>query len=455
MAFIQAVRPGGWGKFSTPAVINKTNIIGSFNNSYGGGFGVGMPMYGGGMMMGGCTMDYGCCGGGMKPFWGGFLGGFLGGILNFFGGGGGGSRVSDSSAVYSYQQGPGGPGAPGASGEDPAAKLKEFLGEDYSVMYDNGKYTVRTPDDKILTGKSTDDIISQLKGGSPATKQATLTGDGRETALKELREEATKFNSDNGQDGFALSVNDNPTGDKTKGTDLQYTLTYTDSKGNTHTSEFKTVPTPGELKQFKDGIEAKITGGAAPVDNPGGAGGDGSEIQDDGGRGKQTVPSGTNEAFEKIFGKGVLPEGCEAVTDGAGKFQGVKYNGKVYTTPDDLMKAINGFDLVSSDGFDLNSLKDKTFDIIDHGDISDIGNVKASDITGDTIKIGNHTYKVIKTDDEGHVYLQATDNTRQTEVYILEQGTDKFRLSQYKYTESGQTRGQGKAGYAGWGEDID
>ena len=89
MAFIQPVRPGAWGKFSTPQVVNKTIISGSFNN-YGGGFGVGMPpMMGGGMMVGG--YDYGCyggCGGGMKPFWGGFLGGFLGGVLNFFGGGG-------------------------------------------------------------------------------------------------------------------------------------------------------------------------------------------------------------------------------------------------------------------------------------------------------------------------------------------------------------------------------
>lgn len=512
MAFIQAVRPGGWGKFSTPAVINKTNIVGSFNN-YGGGFGVGMPMYGGGMMMGGCTMDYGCYGGGgMKPFWGGFLGGFLGGVLNFFGGGG--SRVSDSSALYSYQQGPGVPG-----GGDGLDSLREIY-PDHKFSRVGNKFVCVTSDGKQITGKSPEDLLGKLGGGGDGTitggagrigggdegglkgkdqlaeecqifngkyagKGVNLevitdpndpnkneykltykdkdgkehvetvktileaqnklgeagivtTGNDRAAALRELREEATEFNENHKNDGVELSVNDNPEGDQTKGTDLQYTLKY-----NGQTKEFRTVPTDAEIAQFKQEVDKK--GGA----------GDPTDVQDDGGRGSHPVQGGTNEAFEKIFGKGVLPDGCEPVKDKDGNFTGVKYNGQVYSTPDELMKAMNGFDLVSSDGFDLNSLKDKNFDIIDHGDISDIGNVKATDITGDTIKIGSHTYKVISTNDQGHVYLQATDNPNQTEIYILEKGTDKFRLSQYKYTESGQTKGQGVAGYKGWGVDID
>lgn len=464
MTFFQPVRPGAWGKFSTPSVINKTVISGSFNN-YSSGFGCGMPTMGGfgvGMpMMGGYTMDYGCCGGGgWKSFLGGFFGGFLGGLL----GGGG-----NSSAVGLYGGGGGGTtgGAAGAGGNE-VDGLQKLLGKDYNVSFLNGEYAVKDKDGNILTGKTPQDIIDQINGGADGTdgadgadgaKGTRSTGDGRETALKELREEADKFNKDNGTNGFNLSVNDNPNGEDGKGTDLQYTLTYTDSKGKTHTSEFRTVPTPGQLKDFKDGIENKINSGNGDgtegADDTDGADGKGNGVQDDGGRGKQNVPGGTNEDFEKIFGKGVLPEGCEAVKDGDGKFAGVKYNGNVYKTPDELMKAINGYDLVSSNGFELSSLKDKIFDIIDHGDVGDIADAKAGEPSGDTIKIGSHTYEVVETVDDNHVYLKATDDPRQTEIYILEKNdTNEYRLSQYKYTESGQTRGQGKAAYAGLGDDI-
>ena len=454
MTFFQPVRPGAWGKFSTPSVINKTVISGSFNN-YSSGFGCGMPTMGGfgvGMpMMGGCTMDYGCGGGGWKSFLGGFFGGFLGGLL----GGGG-----NSSAVGLY--GGGGGGTTVGAGGNEVDGLQKLLGKDYNVSFLNGEYAVKDKDGNILTGKTPQDIIDQINGGADGAdgaKGTRSTGDGRETALKELREEADKFNKDNGTNGFNLSVNDNPNGEDGKGNDLQYTLTYTDSKGKTHTSEYRTVPTPGQLQQFKDGIENRISSGnddgAGDAKGAGEADGKGDGVQDDGGRGAQNVPGGTNEAFEKIFGKGVLPEGCEAVKGDDGKFAGVKYNDKVYTTPDALMKAINGFDLVSSDGFQLSSLEGKTFDIIDHGDVGDIAGAEAGKPSGDTIKIGTHTYKVVSTDDSGHVYLKATDDPRQTEIYILEQqGTDKFRLSQYKYTESGQTRGQGKAAYAGLSDNI-
>lgn len=423
MAFIQPVRPGAWGKFSTPQVVNKTIISGSFNN-YGGGFGVGMPpMMGGGMMVGG--YDYGCyggCGGGMKPFWGGFLGGFLGGVLNFFGGGG--SRVSDSSSVYSYQQGPGGPGD---SGNDPTAKLKDFLGKDYSVMYDNGKYTVRTPDNKILTGDSTDDIISQLQGGSPSTKQATLTGDGRETALKELREEATKFNSNNGKDGFALSVNDNPTGDKTKGTDLQYTLTYTDSKGNAHTSEFKTVPTPGELKQFKDGIEAKITGGAAPVStNPNG---NTQETNPNGGNGKGAVAP--KSEFDDVFSK--FPEGYKYV-DGKG-VEGP--DGSIYKTPANLLaKLSSGHTPVNSKDFDINTLNGQNIIAHDEGDPVDITGDVSVDASKNTITINGHTYNIVQNSGQFVFFNDpsAKNSNGGGQTYILEKTpSGDYRLSQYEF----------------------
>ena len=221
MAFIQAVRPGGWGKFSTPAVINKTNIVGSFNN-YGGGFGVGMPMYGGGMMMGGCTMDYGCYGGGgMKPFWGGFLGGFLGGVLNFFGGGG--SRVSDSSALYSYQQGPGVPG-----GGDGLDSLRELY-PDHKFSRVGNKFVCVTSDGKQITGKSPEDLLGKLGGGGDGTITggAGRIGGGDEGGLKgkdQLAEECQIFNGKYAGKGVNLEVITDPNDPNIN----EYKLTYKD-----------------------------------------------------------------------------------------------------------------------------------------------------------------------------------------------------------------------------------
>lgn len=420
MAFIQPARPGAWGKFSTPQVVNKTIISGSFNN-YGGGFGVGMPpMMGGGMMVGG--YDYGCyggCGGGMKPFWGGFLGGFLGGVLNFFGGGGGTSRISDTSSYYSTQQGT---MPPGSDGMD---SLRELY-PDHKFSRVGNKFVCVTSDGKQITGKSPEDLLNKLGGGTDTTKQATLTGDGRETALKELREEATKFNSNNGKDGFALSVNDNPTGDKTKGTDLQYTLTYTDSKGNTHTSEFKTVPTPGELKQFKDGIEAKITGGAAPVTNPNGK----TPVTDpNGGNGKGAVAP--KSEFDDVFSK--FPQGYKYV-DGKGV---VGPDRSIYKTPANLLaKLSSGHTPVNSKDFDINTLNGQNIIAHDEGDPVDITGDVSVDASKNTITINGHTYNIVQNSGQFVFFNDpsAKNSNGGGQTYILEKTpSGDYRLSQYEF----------------------
>lgn len=418
MAFIQPVRPGAWGKFSTPQVVNKTIISGSFNNYCGGGM---PPMMGGGMMVGG--YDYGCyggCGGGMKPFWGGFLGGFLGGVLNFFGGGGGTSRISDTSSYYSTQQGT---MPPGSDGMD---SLRELY-PDHKFSRVGNKFVCVTSDGKQITGKSPEDLLNKLGGGTATTKQATLTGDGRETALKELREEATKFNSNNGKDGFALSVNDNPTGDKTKGTDLQYTLTYTDSKGNAHTSEFKTVPTPGELKQFKDGIEAKITGGAAPVStNPNG-------------NTQKTTPNGGNEKgavapkseFDDVFSK--FPQGYKYV-DGKGV---VGPDSSIYKTPANLLaKLSSGHTPVNSKDFDINTLNGQNIIAHDEGDPVDITGDVSVDASKNTITINGHTYNIVQNSGQFVFFNDpsAKNSNGGGQTYILEKTpSGDYRLSQYEF----------------------
>lgn len=418
MAFIQPVRPGAWGKFSTPQVVNKTIISGSFNNYGGGGM---PPMMGGGMMVGG--YDYGCyggCGGGMKPFWGGFLGGFLGGVLNFFGGGGGTSRISDTSSYYSTQQGTMPPG------NDSMDSLRELY-PDHKFSRVGNKFVCVTSDGKQITGKSPEDLLNKLGGSTDTTKQAALTGDGRETALKELREEATKFNSNNGKDGFALSVNDNPTGDKTKGTDLQYTLTYTDSKGNAHTSEFKTVPTPGELKQFKDGIEAKITGGAAPVStNPNG-------------NTPKTNPNGGNEKgavapkseFDDVFSK--FPQGYKYV-DGKGV---VGPDRSIYKTPANLLaKLSSGHTPVNSKDFDINTLNGQNIIAHDEGDPVDITGDVSVDASKNTITINGHTYNIVQNSGQFVFFNDpsAKNSNGGGQTYILEKTpSGDYRLSQYEF----------------------
>lgn len=456
MTFIQPARPGQWGKFSTPAVQNKVIISGSFNNYGGGGFGVPMMPMGGGMMMGGCSMDYGCCGGGMKPFWGGFLGGFLGSIGNFFGfGGGGGASAVSYGAGY-----PGGitGGAAQLPGSDGLDGLREVYPDNKFSKIGNS-YVCVTKDGKQITGRSPEDLLNKLGNGTEAT---TRSGDGDKT-LKDkaqLQEECDIFNGKYKGKGTLEIITD--PNDPNFG---EYKLTYKDKDGNEKIETVKTIIDAqkliggGTVDDGADGVKDKGSedDGADGVKGKGGED-DGVIPGDDGGRGSTSIPGDKTsmEAFDKIFGKGNLPEGCQPVYDDDGKTMiGVNYNGKTYTTPDALMKALNGVDLVSSEGFDINSLNGKTFDIIDHGPISDIANAKASGVKDGIITIGDHTYQVINTDDSGHVYLKATDDTRQTEIYILEKANDnKYRLSQYMYTEKGQTSGQGKAAYGGRGSNI-
>ncbi len=450
MAFIQAVRPGGWGKFSTPAVINKTNIIGSFNNSYGGGFGVGMPMYGGGMMMGGCTMDYGCCGGGggMKPFWGGFLGGFLGGILNFFGGGGG-SRVSDSSSVYAYQQGPGG-------GGNDVDGLQKLLGKDYNVSFLNGEYAVKDKDGNILTGKTPQDIIDQINGGGTTTGAATRVGGSgtgtTPTGKDQLAEECAKFNEKYTGQGANLEVITDPNDPNKNEYKLTYTTTDKDGKPKQETATVKTVIEAENLLSSKGIKPSGGTGAAGGTGNQGGTGAAGGTGGAGGAGGAGNKGGGTGTVspeadFEKLLNKSKFPDWSYDPQ------KGLTINGKTYKTPEDAYKDLKGFDTVGSNGFALNALNNQAVDVIDHdakvGDI--IG--KTATVSGSTMTINGHTYEVVSGGgDANHIYLKDTNPTKTgagNQVYILEKGADgKYRLSQYEDTTN--TEGYGIAAHPGF-----
>lgn len=432
MVYFQPVRPGAWGKFSTPQVVNKTIISGSFNN-YNSGIGGGC--FGGGMN---CGMDYsmmggGCNGGGSKGFWGGFLGGFLGGIFGgggLFGGGGGGMSMG---GMPSYGQiGTGYPTGGAADTGDGLDSLRELYPNNKFSRVGN-KFVCVTSDGKQITGKSPEELLGKLGSGTTTTTRADdgaqLTGDGRATALKELNEEANKFNENFSNKGFGLTVNDNPDGDKTKGTDLQYTLTYTDSKGEKHTVEHKTVPTAGELEAFKKGIEDKITGGSNPV-NPGNDNPVAPPVDDNKGK------PATKGDFEKSIDLSKLPPGYK-FEDGKGV---VDKDGNIYKTPLDLMEKLNGDNtFVQSKDFKIDDLDGQNIIAHDDGKPSDItGDVKVNK-EGNSVTINGHTYTVTSSDDQ-FVYLKdpdarSTDGKGQT--YILEKTpSGGYRLSQYGFTKN-------------------
>lgn len=425
MTFIQPARPGQWGGFSTPAVQNKVIISGSFNNYGGGGFGVPSMPIGGGMMMGGCTMDYGCCNGGMKPFWGGFLGGFLGSVLNYcgfgFGGGGGASAVSYGAGY------PGGitGGAAQLPGSDGLDSLRELYPDNKFSKVGNSFVCV-TKDGKQITGRSPEDLLSKLGNGTSSTSSTSTTttspagtGD-RSAVLRELNEEATAFNKAN--PGYTLSVNDNPNGDKAKGTDLQYTLTYTGSDGKQYTSEFRTVPTAGELQAFKDSTENKIKGGSGSGNPTTGTG-----------SGNPTTGSGiSSEAdFEKLLNKSEFPDWSFDPN------KGLTIGGKTYKTPADYVAQLypdctaidrKDFKLADLVNKDIKLMQDDKPGSLQNSDTSMklSGTPTIDQNNPNQLVIGNAKFELVSNTD-GYVFLKE----------VTDLGTGNLQFGQKTYTRTG------------------
>lgn len=398
--------------------------------------------------MGGCTMDYGCCNGGMKPFWGGFLGGFLGSVLNYcgfgFGGGGGGGLTGPASAVSPYGPNP----ATTPTGNE-VESLQKLLGKDYTVSFINGEYAVRGKDGEILTGKTPQDIIDQINGGD--TDPTTRSGDGDKT-LKDkaqLQEECDIFNGKYKGKGTLEIITD--PNDPNFG---EYKLTYKDKDGNEKIETVKTI------------IDAQKLLGAGTVDD--GAGKKDKVDDGDGGaagaKGKGAADDGSGDGAGEL-GEGVSPEADFAKLLNKSKFsdwsfdpqKGLTINGKTYKTPEEAYKGLTEFETVSSEGFNLSSLNNINVDVIDHDDnVGDIMGKKAT-VADNTMTINGHTYQVVANGpDADHVYLKDTNPTRQgagNQVYILEKDSDgKFRLSQYDYTAN--TEGYGIAAHPGFETDA-
>ena len=413
MTFFQPVRPGAWGKFSTPSVINKTVISGSFNN-YSSGFGCGMPTMGGfgvGMpMMGGYTMDYGCCGGGgWKSFLGGFFGGFLGGL---FGGGG------NSSAVGLYGGGGGGTtgGAAGAGGNE-VDGLQKLLGKDYNVSFLNGEYAVKDKDGNILTGKTPQDIIDQINGGADVVDE-TDEGDGSGKTIKgkaQLQEECDTFNGKYSDKDATLEVITDPN-DANFG---EYKLSYKDKDGNPKTETVKTVL---EAQQLLNGQEV-VHRTEEDEDDP--------TLKDGGDGGKKSGDVADKAAFDDVFSK--LPDGYK-YENGKGV---VGPDGSIYKNPASLLaKLSEGNVPILSEGFDISTLDGANIIAHDHGEPKDITGDVSVNTENKTITINGHTYNIVENGGE-FIYFndpEAKNSNGSGQTYILEKtaGGD-YRLSQYDF----------------------
>lgn len=113
---------------------------------------------------------------------------------------------------------------------------------------------------------------------------------------------------------------------------------------------------------------------------------------------------------------------------------------------------VNDYSPVKFDGANLSDIFKNLTGVFDYGEgIGDFANAKAdlngktSFKEGDTIKIGNKDYTIIKSED-GFVYLKDTKSTRNgDQIYILEKTpSGGYQLSQRSFTN---TEGYGKAAW--------